>query len=318
MPKTLMCDPKLFEKDLSGRIFIVTGANSGSGFATSEQLARQGARVIGACRRIEAGKEAFADLEGIRGSVEIMELDLASLASVRRFAEAFLAKYDRLDGLVNNAGVMYPPKGKTEDGFETQFGINHLGHFLLTELLLDRLKASAPSRIVCVSSVAHAGMGGIYGEIDFDDLNFDKREYNARVAYAQSKLANVLHALDLARRLEGTGVSAFSVHPGWIRSNLLQGTVARFMQNILMRPFSGLLGTVSWYEGAQTTLHCLLDDDAPQHSGEYYSQISILYSNKENRPGGWPMPSPNPNAHDIELAEELYHRSIALVGLEDK
>ena len=318
MPKTLMCDPKLFEKDLSGRIFIVTGANSGSGFATSEQLARQGARVIGACRRIEAGKEAFADLEGIRGSVEIMELDLASLASVRRFSEAFLAKYDRLDGLVNNAGVMYPPKGKTEDGFETQFGINHLGHFLLTELLLDRLKASAPSRIVCVSSVAHAGMGGIYGEIDFDDLNFDKREYNARVAYAQSKLANVLHALDLARRLEGTGVSAFSVHPGWIRSNLLQGTVARFMQNILMRPFSGLLGTVSWYEGAQTTLHCLLDDDAPQHSGEYYSQISILYPNKENRPGGWPMPSPNPNAHDIELAEELYHRSIALVGLEDK
>ena len=318
MPKTLMCDPKLFEKDLSGRIFIVTGANSGSGFATSEQLARQGARVIGACRRIEAGKEAFADLEGIRGSVEIMELDLASLASVRRFAEAFLAKYDRLDGLVNNAGVMYPPKGKTEDGFETQFGINHLGHFLLTELLLDRLKASAPSRIVCVSSVAHAGMGGIYGEIDFDDLNFDKREYNARVAYAQSKLANVLHALDLARRLEGTGVSAFSVHPGWIRSNLLQGTVARFMQNILMRPFSGLLGTVSWYEGAQTTLHCLLDDDAPQHSGEYYSQISILYPNKENQPGGWPMPSPNPNAHDIELAEELYHRSIALVGLEDK
>jgi NAD(P)-dependent dehydrogenase (short-subunit alcohol dehydrogenase family) len=318
MPKTLMCDPKLFEKDLSGRIFIVTGANSGSGFATSEQLARQGARVIGACRRIEAGKEAFADLEGIRGSVEIMELDLASLASVRRFAEAFLAKYDRLDGLVNNAGVMYPPKGKTEDGFETQFGINYLGHFLLTELLLDRLKASAPSRIVCVSSVAHAGMGGIYGEIDFDDLNFDKREYNARVAYAQSKLANVLHALDLARRLEGTGVSAFSVHPGWIRSNLLQGTVARFMQNILMRPFSGLLGTVSWYEGAQTTLHCLLDDDAPQHSGEYYSQISILYPNKENRPGGWPMPSPNPNAHDTELAEELYHRSIALVGLEDK
>ena len=318
MPKTLMCDPKLFEKDLSGRIFIVTGANSGSGFATSEQLARQGARVIGACRRIEAGKEAFADLEGIRGSVEIMELDLASLASVRRFAEAFLAKYDRLDGLVNNAGVMYPPKGKTEDGFETQFGINHLGHFLLTELLLDRLKASAPSRIVCVSSVAHAGMGGIYGEIDFDDLNFDKREYNARVAYAQSKLANVLHALDLARRLEGTGVSAFSVHPGWIRSNLLQGTVARFMQNVLLRPFSGLLGTVSWFEGAQTTLHCLLDDEAPQHSGEYYSQISILYPNKENRPGGWPMPSPNPNAHDTELAEKLYHRSMEMVGLEEK
>ncbi|MGB7875973.1 MAG: SDR family oxidoreductase [Anaerolineales bacterium] len=318
MPKTLMCDPNLFQKDLSGRVYIVTGANSGSGFATSKQLAEQGAQVVGACRRVDAGKEAFADLGDIRGSFEIMELDLASLASVRRFAEVFLTKYDRLDGLVNNAGVMFPPKGKTVDGFETQFGINYLGHFLLTELLLDTLKASAPSRIVCVSSVAHAGMRGVYGEIDFDDLHFDKREYNPGVAYAQSKLANVLHALDLARRLEGTGVSAFSVHPGWIRSNLVEGAMARFVQNVLMRPFSGLLGTMSWFEGAQTTLHCLLDDDAPQHSGEYYSQNSILYPNKENRPGGWPMPSPNPKAHDAELAEKLYHRSMELVGLKDK
>lgn len=318
MPKTLMCDPNLFQKDLSGRVYIVTGANSGSGFATSKQLAEQGAQVVGACRRVDAGKEAFAGLGDIRGSFEIMELDLASLASVRRFAEVFLTKYDRLDGLVNNAGVMFPPKGKTVDGFETQFGINYLGHFLLTELLLDTLKASAPSRIVCVSSVAHAGMRGVYGEIDFDDLHFDKREYNPGVAYAQSKLANVLHALDLARRLEGTGVSAFSVHPGWIRSNLVEGAMAKFVQNVLLRPFSGLLGTMSWFEGAQTTLHCLLDDDAPQHSGEYYSQNSILYPNKENRPGGWPMPSPNPKAHDAELAEKLYHRSMELVGLQDK
>jgi NAD(P)-dependent dehydrogenase (short-subunit alcohol dehydrogenase family) len=318
MPKTLMCDPELFEKDLSDRVYIVTGANSGSGFATTKQLAEQGAQVIGACRRVDAGKEAFADLGDIRGSIEVMELDLASLASVRRFAEAFLAKYDRLDGLVNNAGVMYPPKGKTEDGFETQFGINYLGHFLLTELLLDTLKASAPSRIVCVSSVAHAGMGGIYGEIDFDDLNFDQRKYNPGVAYAQSKLANVLHALDLARRLEGSGVSAFSVHPGWIRSNLLRVTLARWAQNVLMRPFSGLLGLVSWFEGAQTSLHCLLDEDAPNHSGEFYSQNSIFYPNKENRPGGWPMLSPNPRAQDTELAEKLYHVSMGMVGLEDK
>lgn len=315
MPKTLMCDPKLFQIDLSDRVYIVTGANSGSGFATSKQLAEQGAHVIGACRRVNAGEEAFADLGTIRGSVEIMELDLASLTSVRRFAEAFLAKYDRLDGLVNNAGVMAPPKGKTEDGFETQFGINHLGHFLLTELLLDTLKASAPSRIVCVSSVAHAGMRGQPAEIDFDDLHYDKREYNATNAYAQSKLANVLHAVDLARRLEGTGVSAFSVHPGWIRSNLAQHMMPVWVQNVVMRPFSGLLGMMSWFEGAQTTLHCLLDDDAPNHSGEYYSQNSILYSNKENRPGGWPMPSPNPHAHDKELAERLYRVSMELVGL---
>ena len=316
MPKTLMCDPVLFEKDLSGRVYIVTGANSGSGFATTKQLAEQGAHVVGACRRVDVGKEAFADLR-MRGSVEIMELDLASLASVRRFAQAFLAKYNRLDGLVNNAGVMYPPKGKTEDGFETQFGINYLGHFLLTEVLLDTLKASAPSRIVCVSSVAHAGMRGIYGEIDFDDLHFDKREYDPGVAYAQSKLAIVLQALNLARRLEGTGVSAFSVHPGWIRSNLAQGAT-RFVQNVLLRPFSGVVGTMSWFEGAQTSLHCLLDDDAPNHSGEFYSQNSILYPNPENRPGGWPMPSPHPRAHDAELAERLYHRSLELVGLEGR
>jgi hypothetical protein len=212
---------------------------------------------------------------------------------------------------------MFPPEGKTEDGFETQFGINYLGHFLLTELLLDILKASAPSRIVCVSSMAHAGMRGIYGDIHFDDLNFDRREYDPNVAYADSKLAIVLHALDLSRRLEGSGVSAFSVHPGWIRSNLAKNPIVRLMQNVLLVPFSGLLGTLSWFEGAQTTLHCLLDDDAPEHSGAYYSQNSVLYPNREDRPGGWPMSSPNPKAHDTELAKELYHRSMEMVGFSE-
>jgi NAD(P)-dependent dehydrogenase (short-subunit alcohol dehydrogenase family) len=316
MPKTLMCDPKLFEKDLGGHVYIVTGANSGSGYATTKQLAEQGATVVAACRRVDAGNDAVAEMGAVRGSIDVMALDLASLASVRRFSEAFLAKYDRLDGLVNNAGVMHTPEGRTEDGFETQFGINYLGHFLVTELLLDTLKASAPARIVCVSSMAHAGMRGVYGEIDFDDLNLDKRDYDAYQAYANSKLALVLQALDLSRRLEGTGVSAFSVHPGWIRSNLVKGP-AKFVQNVLMRPFSRLLGTMSWFEGAQTSLHCLLDDDAPNHSGEYYSQNSILYPNPEDRPGGWPMSSPNPKAHDTELAEKLYYRSLELVGLED-
>ena len=318
MPKTLMCSPKLLQKDLSGRVYIVTGANSGSGFATSAQLARQGAHVVGACRRVTAGEQAFSELGNVRGSVEAMQLDLASMASVRRFAEAFLAKSDRLDGLVNNAGVMACPEGKTEDGFETQFGVNYLGHFLLTELLLDMLKASAPSRIVCVSSVAHVGTRKQVGEIRLDDLNFEKRPYDRQLAYTQSKLANVLHALNLAQRLDGTGTSAFSVHPGWIRSNLAQHMMPVWVQNVVMRPFSGVLGMLSWEEGAQTTLHCLLDDDAPQHSGEYFSQNSILYPNKENRPGGWPMSSPNPHAHDRELAEKLYRRSLEMVGLENK
>ena len=317
MPKTLMCDPKLFEKDLSGQTYIVTGANSGSGFATVEQLAKQGALIIGACRRVDAAKAAFADLDA-RGSVEIMELDLASLESVRKFAEAFLAKYDKLHGLVNNAGIMAVPEGKTVDGFETQFGVNHLGHFLLTELLLDTLKASAPARIVNVSSAAHAGMMGATAEINFDDLNYETREYNATAAYNQSKLANLLHAKELAKQLEDTGVSTFSVHPGWIRSNLVEGAFAKFMQNVVMRPFSGMLGTMDWFEGAQTTLHCLLDDDAPKNSGAFYSQTSILYQNKEDKAGAWPMKSPNPIAHDEAIAEKLYETSLEMVGLTKK
>ena len=148
MPKTLMCDPKLFEKDLDGRTYIVTGANSGAGFATTKQLAEQGAQVIGACRRVDAGKEAFADLDA-RGSVEIMELDLASLESVRKFAEVFLAKYDRLNGLVNNAGVMMPPKGTTVDGCETQFGITDLIREMVFSLNCARFKP-------CFSISSHA------------------------------------------------------------------------------------------------------------------------------------------------------------------
>ncbi len=314
--KTLMCDPKLFSKDLTGRVYIVTGANSGAGLATMTQLVQQGAHVVAGCRRASAGEMAIQTLAGESGSAEVIPLDLGSLASVRHFAESFLAKHQRLDGLVNNAGVMNTPEGKTEDGFETQFGTNHLGHFLLTELLLDVLKASAPSRIICVSSVVHAGTKKQVGEIHLDDLNYENRPYNAAEAYTQSKLANVLHALNLSKRLEGTGVTAVSVHPGWIRSNLVKHTMPTWVQNVLLKPFSGVLGMLSYEEGAQTTLHCLLDDEVSNHSGEFYSQNSILYPNKENRAGGWPMSSPNPNAHDQQLAQQLYQASLKLAGCE--
>ncbi len=318
MYKTLRCDPRLFEKDLSGRNYIVTGANSGSGLATTEQLVRQGAHVIAACRRVSAGEEATNHLSSERGSVEVLELDLNSLASVRRFVATMKDTYDQLHGLVNNAGVMSTPKGETEDGFETQFGINYLGHFLLTEMLLDVLKKSAPSRIVCVSSLAHAGMQKRSATIDLDDLKYEKRKYDPVASYCQSKLAIVIYARHLAKRLEGTGVSVFSTHPGWIRSNLIKHTMPPWVQNVLMRPFSGLLTMMSPEDGAQTQLHCLLDDDAPDHSGEYFSQNGLLYPKKENRPGGWPMLSPNPLTYDDDLAERLYEKSIELVGLKSK
>lgn len=315
--KNLVCNPALFEKDLQGTVYIVTGANSGSGLATVEQLVRQGAHVVAACRRVRACELAVAHLENERGTVEVMELELGSLASVRKFAEAFINAHEQLDGLVNNAGVMNAPEGKTVDGFETQFGVNHLGHFLLTELLLDILKKSAPSRIICVSSAAHAGMQGHAAELHLDDLHFQERQYHGFVAYNQSKLAMVIYVRHLAKRLEGTGVSAFSTHPGWIRSNLIQhaGAVASFMQNVLLRPFGGLMGLMSAEDGAQTQLHCLLDDEVLEHCGEYYSQNAIFYADKKDREGGWPMRSPNPQVYDDALAERLFDVSNESVGL---
>jgi len=317
MPKTLKCDPKLFEKDLSGQVYIVTGANSGSGLETANQLAKQGAQVVAACRRTEAGEEAFKDLS-VSGSVEVMKLDLASMDSVRSFAEAFKAKYDRLDGLANNAGMVCP-EGKSEDGLGIQFAVNYLSHFLLTELLLDVLKVSSPARIVNVSSVVHAGNRNTVYELDFDDLDFTNRKYNSFAAYGESKLAMVMHASELARRLEGTGVTAYSVHPGWIRSNFGAEVIpgwARTAMNVGLRPFSSMMGMMSPFDGAQTSLHCLLDDsDVPQNNGAYYSQNSILYPKKENRAGGWPMTSPNPQAHDVAMADKLYNKSLELVGL---
>jgi len=277
-------------------------------------LAKQGATVIGACRRVEAGKIAFADLN-LRGSVEIMKLDLASLTSVRQFAESFLNNYNRLDGLVNNAGLICP-QATTEDGIGIQFAINYLGPFLLTELLLETLKASAPSRIISLSSVMHASNGI---ELDFDDLDFEKRSYNTNQAYGEAKLAVVLQTVHLARRLAGTGVTAVSVHPGAILSGFgretMPGWVRAILTSPLLKPIHGPMGVVNGFEGAQTTLHCLLDDTVPNHNGAYYSQHSLLYPNRENRSGGWPMASPNPHAQDVKLATKLYNQSLELVRL---
>ncbi len=154
MPKPLMCPPHLLELDLTGHTYVVTGGNSGVGRVTVAQLAKQGAHVVLACRRPRAGEAARDALvaEGARGTIAVAALDLADLASVRAFAQTFLTEHDALHGLVNNAGVMNMPKGRTVDGFETQFGTNHLGHVLLTELLEPALVAAAPSRIVNLSS----------------------------------------------------------------------------------------------------------------------------------------------------------------------
>jgi retinol dehydrogenase-13 len=208
----------------------------------------------------------------------------------------------------------------TEDGFELSWAASYFGHFLLTELLLDVLKQTEDSRMVIVSSVVHAGSPRNRPQVHLEDLQYKTRSYNGMAAYAEVKVATVLYAKELAERLKGTGVSTFSVHPGWARSNF--GSGATFPMNLLlglMSPISNLMGmTDSNEESAQTSLHCLLSDDAPKHSGAYFSQSSMLYRDPGTRDGGWPLESPNPNAKNMDTARKLVDVSYELVGLEEQ
>jgi NAD(P)-dependent dehydrogenase (short-subunit alcohol dehydrogenase family) len=204
--------------DQTGRTAVVTGANSGLGLVAARDLARAGAEVVLACRNTEKGEIAVESIRaGVTGAwVAVEELDLSSLASVRDFAERFGAGHESLDLLINNAGVMAPPRRQTADGFELQFGTNHLGHFALTGLLLGRMQGREDARVVTVSSTAHK-----LGSIDFDDLQRE-RHYFRWTAYGQSKLANVLFARELDRRLRAAGstVSSMAAHPGYSATNL--------------------------------------------------------------------------------------------------
>ena len=313
MSKPLLCPDNLLKKDMTGQRVIITGANSGIGWVTARQLAKQGAQVTMACRRLEEGKAKAREIKAEHKSadLEVRVLDLASLSSVRAFAQAYRNDHDELHILINNAGVMNTKEGKTEDGFETQIGINHLGHFLLVELLKDQLINSAPSRVVVLSSCFHDKAMGREGIIDLDDLHFENRKYNGWTAYAQSKLANLLHAKSLARRLKEDGVTVVSVHPGWVRTNLGRHTAPNFVQNILLRPVFSLMGQIDAWQGAQTSLYAALSDDL--ESGAYYSQTGV-YRDKSKNAGGWPLISPNPQAQDDALADALYEHSLSLVS----
>jgi len=231
--------------DQSGRVAIVTGANSGIGLETARALAHRGAKVVLACRNPAKALSALDDIrKGAPGcTVEALPLDLSNLAGVRAFATGFLAGRDRLDLLVNNAGVMIPPYGKTADGFELQFGTNHLGHFALTGLLLPLLRATAGARVVTVASLAHRS-----GRIVFDDLDWHRRRYSAWLAYGQSKLANLLFHFELARRLQasGDGTIAAAAHPGWTNTDLQRhsGFMSRMNPLLAMSPAQGALPTL--------------------------------------------------------------------------
>ncbi|WNJ17494.1 SDR family NAD(P)-dependent oxidoreductase [Pontibacter sp. G13] len=313
----IWCDEKDLAKDLSGKTYIVTGANSGVGLETTRQLIKQGAHVVMACRRVEAGEEAAESFSGLSGSHEVMKCDLADLQSVKSFVDTFLGSHSRLDGLMCNAGMvnMENKPSFTKDGFEITMAASFFGHFLMVELLLEVLKNSAPSRIGILSSVVHAGSPKSRPYVHLDDLNYQNRPYNNFDAYGEAKVANVQYALELAHRLQGTGVTTASIHPGWARSNFGKGG-NMLMQAVmtLARPITHSISNSNW-ESAQTSLHVLLADDVPQYSGEYFSQHSVLYRDKECREGGWPMKSPNPHAQNLEESLQLVEKARKLVGL---
>ncbi|PRQ02075.1 oxidoreductase [Enhygromyxa salina] len=255
--------------DQTGKLAIVTGANSGIGLETARELARSGARVILACRSEAKAAEAIADIRGEisgaspSGSVEFMSLDLADLDEVERFAAAVHERFDRLDLLINNAGVMVPPYSTTKQGFELQLGVNHLGHFALTGRLLGLLLATPGARVVNVSSGAHYG-----GKLNFDDLDFEARRYKPMRAYSQSKLANLLFTLELGRKLEALGadVTVAAAHPGWTHTNLQQHASLFDRLNPLFAMQPG--------EGALPSLRAATAPDV--RAGEYYGPGGLM------------------------------------------
>ncbi|WP_437708358.1 SDR family oxidoreductase [Sorangium sp. So ce448] len=250
---------------MNGKVCIVTGGNTGIGKETARGLAQRGAKVVLACRDTGRGEAARDDIARSTGrkDVEVIALDLGSKASIRAFGERFRAAHERLDVLVNNAGVWRSARGTTEDGIEATFGVNHVGTWLLTQDLLPLLKKSAPSRVVVLSSKLH-----YRGRMDWEDLQFERRKYGTTAAYSQSKLANVLFTKALARRLEGTGVTVNAVHPGVVRTDLM-----RDYPKLLTKLFNLFLLTAE--QGAECSLHVATAPELAGVTGEYFEKSRI-------------------------------------------
>ena len=292
--------------DLHGYTVLVTGANSGLGLETTRALAAKGAHVVMACRNLEKGRAAQASLEGsIPGaSLELMQLDLASLAGVRDFAERFQAQHSQLNLLFNNAGVMAIPYRKTADGFEWQFGTNYLGHFALTGLLLPTLLATPKSRVITTSSTAQMA-----GKIEFDNLN-SERSYSRWSAYGKSKLADAMFAFELQRRLKRAGVEMISVcaHPGYSATNL-QTTSATESAATIERLMYSFFGGQSAAMGALPQLYAA---SAPSISGGEYIGPDGLFGI-----AGYPKEvRAVKRAYDEQVAAKLWEVSVEMTGVD--
>jgi len=292
--------------DLTGKVIIVTGANSGIGYEAAKEFTRNGARTIFACRNMEKAKVALDLIQSEIpvAPVEIMQLDLTSLESIRKFAERVKAKYEHLDVLLNNAGIMMVPYGTTEDGFELQFGTNHLGHFALTGLLIELLLNTPGSRVVNVSSTGHR-----FGTMDFDNLMFAGGQgYSPVSAYGRSKLANLLFTYELQRRCEAAGAStiATAAHPGIADTNLANHMLDRWHLKIFKPVMRWFVQSAAM--GALPSLRAAVDPNVS--GGEYFGPQGP----RESR--GYPVLVQSiPTSHDQADAKRLWKISEKLTGV---
>ena len=301
-------DDVLEGMDLSGRHVVVTGASTGLGEETSRALAAHGASITMAVRDLGRGQIAA---DRIRSTLpdallEVRQVDLASLDSVRSFAAAFLAERDRIDVLINNAGVMACPQGTTVDGFELQFGTNHLGHFLLTNLLLPALTAAQPARVVTVSSAAHR-----FSDVVLGDIGFEQSPYEPWIAYGRSKTANALFAVELDRRY-APGVHAYSLHPGGIQTELARHLTEESLNTLIAATPPG--EPMQWKSipaGAATSVWAATAAELDGHGGAYLEDCNVaaLSPSPTSRSGV------KPYALDADRARALWHLSAELVGL---
>jgi len=278
---------------LDGKTVIITGANTGIGKETAIDLAKRGARVVMGCRSPTRGSAAVTEVKKESGSdhVFLELLDLSSLQSIHEFVKKYTEEYKELHILINNAGIMACPYWKTKDDFEMQFGVNHLGHFALTNLLLPSIKTSGTGRIVNVSSAAHYG-----GTMSFDDINLE-RKYAPWSAYQRSKQANVLFTMELARKLNGTDITTYSLHPGVIKTELGRHMPLGFLFNLIGGP-SFLKSPV---QGAQTTIYCAVEEDIEKHSGLYFSDCALKKASDLS--------------HDEGVAKKLWELSETMTGV---
>ncbi|RXG55126.1 Retinol dehydrogenase 12 [Armadillidium vulgare] len=263
---------------IDGKTVVITGGNTGIGKETARELAKRGGKVVILCRNVVKGNVAAEEIQRETNSpVDVYELDLTDLQSIRKCAEDLKETQPKIDILINNAeygnlllftGVMMTPKLETKDGLEMQIGTNHFGHFLLTLLLLNNIKAAPPSRIINVSSLAHE-----QGKMRWHDIHW-KKKYSSIGAYSQSKLANVLFTKSLGEKLKGTGVTTYALHPGVVSTELTRhikstfGSCFNFLMNFIMRFFSK-----TPLQGAQTSIYCAVDEALQMETGKYYSGL---------------------------------------------